>query len=77
MRLTSAGRTLSILIASPGLGFVLAVAEHAWFFDRDGRVRLDVLPDAEMLHRSACSPEFCPGCSKFVAHDWPGKPGSL
>ncbi|MFZ0334287.1 MAG: hypothetical protein WAN10_15945 [Candidatus Acidiferrales bacterium] len=71
MRITSADRTLSILIASPGLGYVVTVDGHAWFFDRDSNVATNVLPDPEAGHQAGRSPERCPACSRFVQRDYP------
>ncbi|MGC2623589.1 MAG: hypothetical protein WA244_10290 [Candidatus Acidiferrales bacterium] len=70
MRITSADRTLALLIASPGLGFVVTVDGHAWFFDRDSRIATSVLPDPEAGHQAGRSPERCPRCRQFTRIDF-------
>jgi len=75
VRIVSADRTVSILLASPGLGFVVTIAEHAWFFDHDSRVVTSVLPEPSLTHAATSEPERCPGCSKFIAREWRGEDG--
>ena len=77
MRIVSADRTVSILLASPGLGFVVTIAEHAWFFDRDSRIVTSVLPESPMQHKAGIGPEHCAACSKFIARDWRATDGGI
>jgi len=69
VRIISADRTVSILLASPGLGFIVTIAEHAWFFDHDSRVVTSVLPEPPMQHKAGVGSEHCHGCNKFIARD--------
>jgi len=77
MKIASLDKSMSLSIAVPGTGITVTLDGHVWLFDCDSRIVGSFPPDPPSAHLRISTPERCPGCSKFVVRDWPGKDGAL
>jgi hypothetical protein len=74
MKLASLDKSMSLNIASPGMGMAVTLSGHVWLFDRDGNIVGSLPPRDPPKHIAMSEPERCPGCAAFVVRDY-GKDG--
>ena len=68
MKVYSTDRTLAVTVGAPTTGFAIEIEGHTWLFDQAGNISGNIAP--EKGHKSASSPELCPGCRGFLVRDY-------
>jgi hypothetical protein len=74
MRFVSADRTMILSITEPAMGFTLSLAGHVWLFDSRLEITRSLAPPPG--HKTARTPDACPGCTDFSIRSYGGKEGT-
>lgn len=67
MKIVSLDRSVEIVPPTSGMGFVISLDGHSWFYDPDGTLRISIPPDQPGQHVAAREIYMCPACKRFFA----------